>query len=62
MRAAGVQSADAVVLGLPAKASFPFSDAQLLSALFLVQSLTSEVDHRVHVVAKVSCSLFILFD
>ena len=53
MRAAGVQAADAVVLGLPARASFPFADAQLLSALFQVQSLAAEAEHRVHVVAKV---------
>ena len=53
MRAAGVQSADAVVLGLPARAAFPYSDAQLLSALFMVQSLAAEAEHKVHVVAKV---------
>ena len=53
MRAAGVQAADAVVLGLPARASFPCADAQLLSALFQVQSLAAEAEHRVHVVAKV---------
>ncbi len=54
MRAGGVQEADAVVLGLPVKAAYPFSDAQLLSALFLVQELAAEAERRVHVVAKVT--------
>ncbi|KAG1676952.1 hypothetical protein FOA52_014828 [Chlamydomonas sp. UWO 241] len=53
MLAAGVQSADSVVLGTPAAGAFPYSDAQLLSALFLIQALCAQADHKVHVVAKV---------